>query len=192
MGCRLDLIEALTNRRTAPAFADTPVSRDTLERLIEAATWAPNHRNTEPWRFHVLVGTGRTDLGDHVAAWLRATEDPTTEAQIDSICKKLVRSPVIIAVSQVGSPDDAVRHLEDYAACSAAIQNLLLSAHAEGLVTKWSTGAMVTMPPAFEHLGLDPTDRIVGFVYLGYPPEETAVTPGERAPAVVSWRGFEG
>ncbi len=181
----------LAHRRTAPAFADTPVLRAILEQIIEAATWAPNHRNTEPWRFHVLVGSGRTDLGDRVAVWLRETEGPTTEAQIDSICRKLVRSPVVIAVSQIGSPDDAVRHLEDYAACSAATQNLLLAAHAEGLVTKWSTGAMVTMPPAFEHLGLAEADRIVGFVYLGYPPDGTAVAPAERAPAVVSWRGFE-
>jgi nitroreductase len=187
----MELMHALATRRTASAFADPAPPRELLERIIEAATWAPNHRKTEPWRFHVLAGDARVALGDRIASWMQATQD-ATEAQIDSTRKKLVRSPVVIAVTQPGSPDDPVRHLEDYAAAACATQNLLLAAHAEGLAAKWSTGSMATMPPVFEYLGLGPDDRIVAFVYLGYPSEGDEERTAERQPATVNWRGLEG
>lgn len=187
----MDVLTALATRRTAPGFAPDPVDRAVVERLIEAATWAPNHKHTEPWRFHVLAGDARTTLGDRVAAWLRDSEG-ASESQIESTCKKLVRSPVVVILTQAGTPDDPMRDLEDYAACSAAAQNLLLAATAEGLVSKWSTGKLATMPPVFEHLDLEPHDRIVGYLYLAHPPEGTSQQRAERRPPVVDWHGFEG
>jgi nitroreductase len=187
----MDLIHALSTRRTASGFAGATPPREVLERIIEAATWAPNHRKTEPWRFHVVAGDARAALGARVAAWMRDVEG-ASETKIESTRKKLQRSPVIIAVTQPGSPEDPVRDLEDYAACCCATQNLLLAAHAEGLAAKWSTGAMAVMPAALEYFGLTPADRIVGFVYLGYPADGTEERAAERMPATVSWRGFEG
>jgi nitroreductase len=35
-------------------FKDEPVFREAIERMLDAAVWAPNHRLTEPWRFFVL------------------------------------------------------------------------------------------------------------------------------------------
>lgn len=186
----MDLLHALSTRRTASGFADAVPPRAVLERIIEAATWAPNHRKTEPWRFHVVAGDARIELGDRLGAWMQSAEG-ASEAKIESTRKKLVRSPVIVVVIQPGSPDDPMRDLEDYAAASCATQNLLLAAHGEGLASKWSTGAMATMPPAFEYFGLAPTDRIVGFVYLGYPADGSEERAAERQPAVVSWRGLE-
>ena len=46
--------EAIFGRRMAKEFTDTEVPRGTLERLLDAAIWAPNHRLTNPWRFFVL------------------------------------------------------------------------------------------------------------------------------------------
>lgn len=186
----MELIHALSTRRTASGFNPEPIARPVIERLIEAATWAPNHKHTEPWRFHVLAGEARTALGERVATWMRSSED-VSESQIESTCKKLVRSPVVVVLSQAGTPGDPVRDLEDYAACASAAQNLLLAATAEGLVSKWSTGALATMPPAFEYFGLEPHDRIVGYLYLGHPPVGSEEQRAERVPARVTWRGFE-
>ena len=186
----MELLHALSTRRTASGFADASPPRALLKEIIEAATWAPNHKKTEPWRFHVVAGEARVDLGDHVTSWMRGS-DGASDTKIESTRRKLVRSPIIIAVTQPGSPDDPVRDLEDYAACCCATQNLLLSAHGAGLVTKWSTGAMATMLPVFEYFGLEAHDRVVGFVYLGYPLDGSEVQTAERRPAVVSWRGLE-
>lgn len=188
----MDAIEALTTRRSASTFADAAPPRELVARIIEAATWAPNHHHTEPWRFAVLTSTAREKLGNLVAGWMRATLDhATAEKQAKSTQKKLLRAPVIIVVWQPGSPDAPTQDLEDYAACCSATQNLLLAAHAEGLVTKWSTGTLATAPPVFEYLGLARQDRIVAFVYLGFPTEGSAPRPAQRAPAQIDWRGSD-
>lgn len=188
----MDLYEVLATRRTAGAFAPDPLSRDQLERLIDAATWAPNHRLTEPWRFIVVAGDERVAMADRVAEWMAAPPEgePRPPAKVESTRKKLMRSPAIIVVVQAERPESPVRDLEDYAACACATQNLLLAAHGEGLATKWSTGELVDLPPAREYLGLNERDRIVGYVYIGRPGSDEAPKRAERKPAAVSWRGI--
>ena len=74
----------------------------------------------------------------------------------------------IVVVSQVVSPDPGRAH-DDYAACAAAVQNLLLSLHADGVGAMWGTGVITRDPETFAVLGLPPTERIVAFVYVGRP-----------------------
>jgi nitroreductase len=74
--------------------------------------------------------------------------------------------------------EDPVRAIEDYAAASAATQNVLLAAHALGLGAIWRTGDMAFHPAIVEHLGLAPSDRIVAFVYIGRP---AMATPSAQA-----------
>lgn len=190
----MDVFEALQTRRSAGAFDPRPVPREVIARLIEAATWAPNHRHTEPWRFTVLAGEERARFGQRLADWLTsdAAGPGWLPKQIESIRVKPLRSPVVVAVTQHGTPDNPEVDREDYAACACATQNLLLAAHAEGLAAKWSTSEMATLPPAREYLGLAPADRIVAFVYIGYPPDGAATKLPQRGAPVVAWRGFEG
>lgn len=49
----MDLFEAIRSRRSIGKVKPDPVERHLIERIIEAGTWAPNHKNTEPWRFFV-------------------------------------------------------------------------------------------------------------------------------------------
>ena len=46
--------EAIASRRFIKRFTTRPVTREEIEALLNAATLAPNHRLTHPWRFHVL------------------------------------------------------------------------------------------------------------------------------------------
>ena len=177
----MDVYDALKFRRSAKQFGATAPDRATLERILEAATWAPNHRLTEPWRFFVLQGEARTAFGEALVPEL------DSEKAIDALRAKVVRAPVLIVVAQHGSPDNPELDLEDYGATCAAVQNLLLAAHAEGLTAKWSTGEMATSKAAFAHLGLAAGDRIVALIYLGAGEGGEAVTPKRTAP-VVEWR----
>ena len=85
--------------------------------------------------------------------------------------------------------DDSDRILEDYAACACAIQNLLLAAHAEELNTKWSTGKLVYEKGVFNFLGLENTERIVGFIYMGYGKKDQNTEPQRHQP-IVNWYDF--
>ena len=180
----MDVLEAIRERRTIGAFSQQPPPRELLEELIEAAVWAPNHKHTEPWRFHVVAGKARDDLADAVMTELAAAgASPAKDPRA-----KLKRAPLFIAVTQTASPDNPVRDLEDYAACCCATQNLMLAAHARGLASKWSTGALAESPAARRWLGIAAHDRIVAYLYLGYPPNGVRVPTPTRQPARITWR----
>jgi nitroreductase len=99
---------------------------------------------------------------------------------------------VIIACICTPSSDDPVVRREDRDAVSAAVQNLLLAAHAEGLGAIWRTGAFVDEPEVREHIGCGDDTDIVGFVYLGHPDGPPPDAPARRpAAAVTRWRGWE-
>jgi len=181
----MELYEAIHGRRDIEAFGEACPPRQTVEPLIEAATWAPNHHHTEPWRFHVLAGAGREEMAEAVGAWL--VEQGAGEGPPRSARSKLMRSPVVIAVVQHGSPDDPERDREDYAACYCAIQNLLLAAHAEGLVAHLSTGALTTYEGARAFLEVGAADRIVAYINLGSGRADAEPKAGVREPAVVGW-----
>jgi len=188
----MELFEALTTRRTATVFGDQPLARELIQRLIEAATWAPNHKLTQPWRFHVLAGNARDRLGDAIEGWYAGPEAPrdAPPRQGAAMRAKLLRAPVIVVVTQRGTPGDVLRDREDYAACCGATQNLLLAAHAEGLAAKWSTGKLALIQPARDFFGLGPDDRIVAYVYLGSAVGPLPVAPPRTAPPI-TWQGFE-
>jgi nitroreductase len=166
----VDTIEALRGRRSIGKL-EGDVSDAELRELIELATWAPNHKLTEPWRFTVLRGAARERLG---ALWaeLVGRESEFVGEQREELMRrtafKPLRAPVIVAVS-VRTDEHPVRAAEDFAAASAAVQNMLLAAHANGLGAIWRTGDVAYRDEVKTFLGLDPSDRIVAFVYLGRP-----------------------
>lgn len=181
----MDVYTAIRTRRDIERFSDEVPARELIERLIDAAIWAPNHRLTEPWRFCVLAGSGRDAMGDAIAAWLEREGKP--EGAQRAARSKLLRAPVTLVVAQVATPEDVTRDLEDYAACVMAVQNVLLAAHAEGLIAHFSTGAMVEYEGAKTYLGLAPHDRIVGYVNLGFPRPDNPPKEGQRSTPVVRW-----
>ena len=70
----LSVEDALLSRRSVRAFLPTPVSQDTLRRLLEIARFAPSGSNIQPWRVTVLSGSSLTGYSDALIAAARAGE----------------------------------------------------------------------------------------------------------------------
>ncbi|MFV8182755.1 MULTISPECIES: nitroreductase [unclassified Streptomyces] len=68
----MDVYEAVTSRRAVRAFTDRPVPKQTLERVLSAAAWAPSGSNIQPWRAYVLTGAPLAEVkkraGERLAA----------------------------------------------------------------------------------------------------------------------------
>src|SRR5205823_3197532 len=134
-GSTMDVIEAIRTRRTVKDFRPEPVARELIEQVLDAAVWAPNHRLTEPWEFLVLQGTTLQRLAglrsqmvvDYLAG--QGAKPEVVAKQGDDAYNKGVGAPVTIAVTLAQHADPAIRE-EDYAATMAAVQNLMLAAHA--------------------------------------------------------------
>ena len=165
----MDTHEALLTRRTAHLWTDDPVPDAVLQRALAAANMAPCHRFTWPWRFTLPSKAAQADLcelGTRLKAASKGLE--ITEGFRAKVRKKML-NPALVVVSQV-RVDDAFQSEEDYAATACAIQNLCLSAHADGYFSKWSTGGVTRHPDTYQRLGIDPeAERIVGFIWVGTP-----------------------
>jgi nitroreductase len=173
----LVVLEALAERRHSNLRVDPdrPVPPELIERLVRIAATAPNHKKTYPWRFRVVSGDGRAALGDALARDLVAAGEENP-AKVDKARVKYRRAPVMIVVAAAAG-DHEVMTAENRDAVAAAIQTLLLAATAAGLATLWSTGAATTSTRVAQLVGLDPTDTIVGLVYLGWPQSEPECPP---------------
>ena len=68
-------------------------------------------------------------------------------------------------------PNHKIPEVEEVAAASAAIQNLLLAATAHGVASFWSTGGLTHHPALKQEFNLGEEDIILGIIYLGYSDE---------------------
>lgn len=184
----VDAYEAIMTRRSVPR-CDGEVDRASVEKILAAAVRAPNHHLTQPWRFVVLTGTAREELARAWAAGLERAGKDTSR-----IPEKCLRAPVIVVVLERPHLDNPkVVEIDEHYAVGAAIQNMLLAAHALGLGAMHRTGAATTMPEVREHLGAGPDEMIAGFVYVGRPPEGDADRPRSRRTdhsELTEWRGW--
>ena len=158
--------EVLRTRRTIELFLQTPVPGALVKEAIEAATWAPNHHVTEPWRFYVLGRESIASCVDLVRDIVTAKKDAKAgEFKARSWSEK----PGWLVISCHRSAD-ALRQQEDYAACSAASQNLLLYLWKAGVGSKWTTGDITRDPRFFDIVGIDADKEfVVGLIWYGYP-----------------------
>ncbi|MGA2395246.1 MAG: nitroreductase [Candidatus Lustribacter sp.] len=182
----MDTLEAIRTRRSV-GLSQGDVSRETISELIETATLAPNHKLTQPWRFTVVKGAARERLGEVWAREAAAGVDPAKRAAVmEGEARKPLRAPVVIAVSTRTDPNPVTAE-EDLTATAAAVQNLLLAAHAKGLSAAWKTGKITSSLEVKRFLGLEPSDRIIAMVYLGAEGKEQPGSRDRRVRSTITW-----
>jgi len=154
----METLQAIKTRRSIRKFLDKPVSSEMVRELLEAAMFAPSAGNEQPWQFIVFDDRKFLDEVPRLCATA-------------SMCRQ---SPLAIMVCGDSS-------LEKYPGfwvqdCSAAVENLLLAAHALGLGAVWAgIYPLKDRVEGFQkRLGL--TEEITPFaiVALGYPNEVPA------------------
>ena len=171
------LADIIRTRRTIHDFLPEVPPREAILQAIELARWAPNHRHTEPWRFHLLGEQAKSKVVDLNARIVAAKSGfEAGEAKR----KRWSEVPGWLVVTCARS-DDPVLDNEDYAATCCAIQNFSLYLWSRSIGVKWTTGGVTRHPEFFELLGLDPdANRTVALLWYGYP----ASVPNQQRKAV--------
>lgn len=110
----MDVFEAIKERRSIRSYQDTPVPRDKLEKILEAARLAPSARNTEPWHFIAVTDPVKREV--------------LSKGRYAKFCAE---APLVIVAlgDKEASPD---WYAIDVA---LAVENMILTAENEGLST---------------------------------------------------------
>lgn len=166
------LQELMRTRRTHFQFTEQALPAGALDRALEAAHWAPNHKRTWPWRFMIPGPQMQAQLVEYFAHKLERKlenrgmapeEIPALVAKSRARQEKMPLQ-IIVYSTQLGN---AHQNQEDYASTCCAIQNLTLSLWSEGIASGWKT---FDNPEAYALTGLNPEENLlVGLIQAGYP-----------------------
>lgn len=176
----MDALEALQNRVSVAVLSDPGPDKEQLQHLLKAAIRAPDHGVLRPWRFIVLEGEDRGRLGQLLCK-AKAAEQPEISAEeLHKLSGKPFRAPMILAVVAEITPEHRISPLEQIVATGAAVQNMMVAAHALGLGAMWRTGGLANHRIVKQGLGFQEKDELVGFVYLGTPAGSIKRVPVEQ------------
>jgi len=178
----MDVTEAIHRRRSIKKFTSRAPTRDEIERMLEAAVQAPNHRMTNPWRFYVLGPGARRSYGEVLGLRkAKRVDDPEAARMVvEKVASEHEGLPLMIAVAITQDDNPEIRE-EDYASAMMGVQNLSLIAAAGGLGAHIKSGGVMDDPAARAAVGVPDGERIVAIVNVGEPAEVPA--PKARVPA---------
>ena len=198
----MDIFEAMETCRAMRKLKTEPVPQELLEKLIWAATRAPNAGNAQLWNFLVVTeDEGRQFLGDLLRSKLgtglaQPKDDATPQARQAQAFWQLVTAfekvPAIIFTCVKNEyPPVEPNPLFMSSTIYPATQNLLLAARSLGLGTVMTTFHIVDTEAIKEHFGI-PSDVFIGAtIPIGYP--EGSFGPVTRKPIeeVTHWEHWE-
>ncbi len=212
-----DILEVLASRKSIRRYNNDPIPDEYIDRILEAARWAPTGENYQPWRFIVVrdpetrrkIGElARMGSGSRMTAWycmghmqerFMGIADPVKRAQVlrfmysGEVSAFAKQSPVVIAV--IGSlREGSVDVPYDL---SAAAENMLLEAHSLGLGACWVHGPVASSRDARkfkEILGI-PTGmgdyKVIAYISIGWPAEARKhPRPKKELKELVFWEKF--
>lgn len=167
----MDISELIKNRRATPPrfFNSREIPEELLWQCLENANWAPNHKGTEPWRFHIYRGAAREKMIRQVEELLFSVATPgesVNKLKVEKFISNLENSDTVILVIMERDVARRVPEWQEIAAVACAVQNMWLSATASGMSAFWSTPEF--MERIEDYFGIKSNQKFMGFFLLGY------------------------
>ena len=166
-----DLIGLIRNRRTIRKFKPKPIPQDYIDKVIDAARWAPSAANTQPWEFVIVKNSEmKKELGIAVSG----TAELRVKGKIP-VQPYFVEASVLLVVCgdprlMEACPTGDVREELFTSSLAAAIQNMLLAATALGLGgSVWGTVGPLAGIRIKDLLNIPQVFKVRAIVPLGFP-----------------------
>lgn len=154
----VELLDIIKTRRSIRKYKPEDVPDEYIEKMLEAARWAPSAVNGQPWRFLVVRDKEiKKKMGKYIKSYL-------------VINRHVSEAPVIIAIC---SKDKSYKWAS--LDCAMASQNIMLEAHSLGLGSCFI--GVFNENKIKELLGMPDKMGIVGLITVGYPDGEAEAPP---------------
>ena len=173
-----ETLDLLLSRRSGSAklMKGPGPNAEQLRRMLAAGIRVPDHGKLAPWRFIVFEGEGRARMGEILAQSIAGERDTSPE-RVEQERNRFMRAPVVIGVVSRVREQIPIPVWEQQLSSGAVCMTIVLAAHAMGFVANWITEWCAYHPQVLARIGLKPTERIAGFIYVGH-----AVEPLEERP----------
>lgn len=173
----MNALDALLQRVSASKLTDPAPDQAQREFIFNAALRAADHGRLRPWRFLIIEGNGRLQLGQ-LFAEVAAADDPNLSDEALQRYRSLpLRAPLVLVVIARCESHPKVPDVEQILSAGAAAQNMITATYALGLGAIWRTGDVAYHPKIKQGLGLIDSERIIGYLYLGTPSAPLGAAP---------------
>ena len=182
------VIENILTRRSIRDYLETPLSEQTIRKIIDAGRYAPTGLNFQPWRFVVVQNKEVCKmLSNYAQPILIKNLEGRNDAGAVNFLKRVqdinfslfYNAPVLILV--IGTKNNA---LTDYD-CSMCAGNMMLAAHSLGIGSCWIGGAAVIQQSEelMTELKIPQNYKIIAPLIFGYPKTMPQI-PEKREPEI--------
>ena len=184
-----EILKQLQSRNSAARLTQPGPDQYALEQMLAAAVRAPDHAWLQPWRFIVVGGEARQQLGEVFLEALLVSNPNADEAARAKAQRAPLRAPLlVVAVCNVVEHPKVPRE-EQLLSTGCAAYSMLLAAESQGYAGIWRTGGYARDKHVYAALGLSASEEIVGFLYFGTRDGEGKSLPTREVETYVSyWR----
>lgn len=161
-----ELKARLAQRRSAPAqalIAPGP-SEVEIDEILLLGARTPDHGKLFPWRFVVLGPQSRAEIAERLAVLAEAQDKPDKAL---AVLAKLANPPLTILVVSTPIPGHKVPVWEQELSAGAVCMNIEHAANALGYSASWITDWYAYDPAALPLFGIQPGEKIAGFIHVG-------------------------
>ncbi len=146
-------------------YTQNDIAQPVIDEVLHAATLAPNHKRTRPWRFKVFTGKEKLQLGLELQAIYRETtpEPQFLQKKYDDILFKITKANVVVTI--VTDFSGLLPEWEEIAATAMAVQNMYLTCTANNIGCYWSSPGLVGHLK--QALQIEANQKCLGLFYMG-------------------------
>jgi F420 biosynthesis protein FbiB-like protein len=202
----LTILNLFKSRRSIHEYSPKKIPEDVLLRVFEAARWAPSAHNAQPWRFIVIrdpavkrkLARAMADRWDEDLTKNGVTRENREILTKNSI-KQFTGAPVVVVACLTMEnmdeyPDkrrQKIEHVMAIQSVAAAIENMLLAAHSEGIGSCWFCAPLFCQGTVRKVLGIPRDVWPQALITMGYPAKEPIPPPRKPFEKIVfqnRWR----
>jgi nitroreductase len=187
----MEFFEVVYSRRSVRKYKPDMVPRDVLLKVLDAANWAPSGMDLQQWEFIVVSGIAIEQMGESYRGVIEKLATGWEDERRKTFLQFAVNfggAPIVIVALTKASNNPVIRKM-NLESVSAAFENLLLAACAEGLGSCWMMGPLYDEASIRRILDIPPEKEIVAITPIGYP-DVLAVPPNRHDPGLkykVKW-----
>ena len=204
-----DIWEVMFTQRAIRYWVEEPVSRELIERVIEAASKAPSGSNHQPWMF---VVADRDPVKTSLAEALRdyyeegplktlvessqKTEDSSQRLMMsgaENFFTNLRTAPAIIipCLYKLSSPTSEMNTLIAGSSIYLAVQNMLLAARALGLGTLMTTSHSLIEDVIRDVCKIPDDAQPAALIPIGFPAVNFGPTKRKPVQDIIAWNQWK-